>query len=128
MPDGIVRDPVHNYAQVSKTKPGQVSSPNFADYGFLEGENGHLLMYIKDKNSWPLIAGTKVQYTTGKVTFKHGGKKLVIDVAIIKREIKSPYVSLINKLVEALIGKPKEKKGYYTQRLVKKDIDGKQIR
>lgn len=52
-------------------------------------------------------------YETETITFDHGGKELKIDIAIITKEVQSPYVSLVNDKVRQNIGKPVEKKDHY---------------
>jgi len=125
---GIIRDPVHNNAQSSNDDKDSPISPNFKDYGFLEGDNGHLLLYIKDETSWPLIAGTAVNYDTETITFDHNGQSLEIDIAIITSEIESPYVTKINDKVRKNVGKPKEKKDHYKIKLDKTELRNKKIK
>jgi hypothetical protein len=125
---GIIRDPVHNNAIRLEEDIESRGKLKFKDYGFMEGDDGHLLLYIKDEISWPLIAGTEVRYDTETITFDHGGKTLEIDIAIIKDEIRSPYVSLINDEVRNRIKKPKEKEDHYKQKLQKSDLKNKKIK
>jgi hypothetical protein len=128
MPNGIIRDPIHNVSQKSVGNFVAPSSPSFKDYGILEGDDGHLLLYIKDETSWPLIAGTEVEYDVEPITFHHGGQTLEIDIAIISLEKNSPYVKLINDKIRKNIGKPKEKKDHYKVKLDKSELRGKKIK
>jgi hypothetical protein len=128
MPNGIIRDPVQNNAQQNDPVTEDINSPRFRDYGFLEGEDMHLLLYIKDETSWPLIAGTTVKYETETITFDHDGKSLQIDIALITEEIESPYVSAINRRVKRNIGKPNEKKDHYKKKIPRSELRDKKIK
>ncbi len=127
---GIIRDPIHNNAiKLTEDPVALEKKSKFKDYGILEGDDGHLLLYIKDETSWPLIAGTEVEYEVETITFTGSdGVQLNIDIAIITREIPSPYVSLINEKVRTDIQKPAEKERHYTKRLDKNEIKNKKIK
>lgn len=78
MPKGKVLDPRINVID------GQHPESGFKDFGFLtESETGHVVMYVKDKNSKGLSHGSPVEYQQVKLELNVKGQPVTLDLAFI---------------------------------------------
>ena len=78
MPSGKVLNPRVNIGGNSHPESG------FKDYGFLtESETGHVVMYVKDRNSKGLSHGSPVEYEQVKLELIVKGQEVTLDLAFI---------------------------------------------
>ncbi len=78
MPKGKVLDPRINIIE------GQHPESGFKDFGFLtESDTGHIVMYVKDKNSKSLSHGSPVEYQQVKLDLEIKGQPVTIEMAFI---------------------------------------------